>query len=107
MQASAFLAFHRLSGYQVTDVNHIAEFAKFAGCFATLEETFRFFIQDVQTVPGTDEADVATDNAHVSFHYLIHFLHALGDEYSFFGILRTLGIPLRKIFIEFITIDHT
>ena len=106
MQASAFLAFHGLSGNQVTDVNHVAKLTKFTGCLTTLEEAFGFFIQDVQSVPGTDEADIATDNTYVCFHNLVHFLHALGDKYQFFRIHGTFGIPFRDVFVTFIAVHH-
>ena len=93
MQSSAFLSFHRLTGNQVTDVNHVAKFAKFAGSFATLEEALGFFVQDVQTIPGADEADIASDDTDIGFHDLVYFLHALGDEYQFFRIHGSFCIP--------------
>ena len=44
MQSTAFLAFHSLSGNQVTYVNHITQFTDFAGSLDTFEQTFCFFV---------------------------------------------------------------
>lgn len=56
VKAAAFLAFHCLAGDQVTDVDHVTQFAQFFGCLAALEEAFRLFVQDVQAVPGAGQA---------------------------------------------------
>ena len=43
------------------------------------------FVQDVQAVPGAGQAGITADDADIRFHDLVHFFHALGDQYAFFG----------------------
>jgi hypothetical protein len=44
VKAAAFLSFDGLAHDQVSDVNHIAQFANIARGDGTLKKTFRFFL---------------------------------------------------------------
>ena len=63
MQSAAFLALHCLAGDQVTDVDHVTQFAQLFGGLATFEEAFCLFVQDVQAVPGASQTRIAADDA--------------------------------------------
>ena len=65
MQSAAFLALHCLAGDQVTDVDHVTQFAQLFGGLATFEEAFCLFVQDVQAVPGASQTRIAADDADV------------------------------------------
>ena len=84
MQSAAFLAFHCLAHNQIADIHHIAQFTDFSGSDTTFEQAFSLFVDNVQSVPGTFQAKVAADNTYLRTLNLIHFLHALCDEYHFF-----------------------
>ena len=105
MQPATFLTFHCLTGDQVTDVDHVTQFTQFFGGLATFEEAFRLFVQDVQAVPGAGQAGITADDADIRFHDLVHFFHALGDQYAFFGGNRTFIVPFGDVGIEVVAFE--
>ena len=84
MQSTAFLAFHSLTHDEITHIDHVTQFADLFGGYATLEQAFRLFIKDVQTIPCAFEPEVAADDTHVGTHYLVYLFHALGNQYHLF-----------------------
>lgn len=107
MQSAAFLALHCLAGDQVTDVDHVTQFAQLFGGLATFEEAFRLFVQDVQAVPGASQTRIAADDADVCLHDLVYLLHALGDQHAFFGGDRTFVVPFGDVGVEVVAFEDT
>ena len=65
MQSAAFFAFHCLTHNQISYVDHITQFANLSGGYAAFEQAFSFFVNDIQSVPGTFQAKVAADNTYI------------------------------------------
>ena len=107
MQASTLFAFHSLFCDEITHIDHVAQFAQLAGSFATLEQPFGFFIEDVQSVPCTYQPGITADNANVCFHDLVNFLHTLGNQYTFFIGDGSFVVPFGDIFVKVITFQYT
>ena len=84
MQSAAFFAFHCLTHNQISYVDHITQFANLSGGYAAFEQAFSFFVNDIQSVPGTFQTKVAADTTYLSTHNLVDFLHALRDQYHLF-----------------------
>ena len=106
MKPSALFSFHGLTGNQVTYVNHVTELTNLSGSFYTFEQTFCFFVQNVQTVPGTYHTQVAPNDTYLGFHDLVHLFHTLGNQDTFFIADGTFCIPFRNIFIEIVTVEY-
>ena len=105
MQASALLAFNGLPGDEIAHIDHVSQFTDITTGLDAFEQSFGFFIEHIQTVPGTLKSQVASHNAHIIAHHLSHFLHALSDEHFFLVGHRALIIPFRNIFVEHIFAD--
>ena len=105
MEATALLTFYRPAGDEVADVDDVTQLADVLACLDTLEEGFRLLIDEVETVPGTLQAKVGTDDAHVVCHDLVDFLDALCDEHTLLVGHRPLVIPLRNVGVKGIFID--
>lgn len=106
MQSTAFLAFHSLTSNKVAHVYHVTELAYFTRSFYTLKQTLCLFVQYIQTVPSTNQTYIASYNTYVSFHYLVYFLHALGNQDTLFIVHRALSIPFWNIFIKVVTVYY-
>ena len=105
VQSAAFLALQRLPRDEVTNVNHVPQFADVLRGLHTLEEVFRLFVEQVEAFPGTMKPKVAADDSHVGGHDLVHFLHVLRDEHLLFIRHRSLVVPFRDTFVEVVRID--
>ena len=97
VQASTLLTLEGPARNQITHVDHVAELANVLRGFDALEEALCLLIEHVETVPGTVQAQVRADDAHIVRHNLIDFLHALGDEHlsSYPTTTHDFGLSLK------------
>ena len=106
MQSATLLTLHCLTHNQITHIHHITQFADFSGRYATFEQAFSLFVDNIESVPGTFQTEVAADNTYIRTHNLVHFLHTLRNEHHFFRRTGSFVIPFGNIFIIRILIDH-
>ncbi len=81
VETTALLALDSHAGDEITYVDHVAKLAKLLAHLHTLEEVLGLLIEQVETVPGTLQSEVASHDAHIVAHAFAHFLDALGDEH--------------------------
>src|SRR5574344_898427 len=95
MQSATFFTFQCATGDEITDMNHIAEFADVTTGFYTFEESFSLLIEHIQTVPCTVQTQVTAHDAHIVGHNLSHFPYALSNQHLLLIGHRSLIIPFR------------
>ena len=105
MQSSTFLAFHCLAHNQITDINHVSQFANFTRRFRTLEQTFRLFIKNIKPVPSTFQTEIRANDAYISAHDFADFFCTLRNQDHFFQRACAFIVPFRNVFLESIVID--
>ena len=81
VETTALFALYRHAGDEITHVDHVAKLAELLAYLDTLEEVLGLLVQQVESVPGTFQSEVAAHDAHVVAHAFAHFLDALCDEY--------------------------
>ena len=104
MKTATFLALDGHTGDEITYIDHVAQLAEILAYLHTLEEVFCLFIQQVETIPGTLQAQVTSHDSHIVAHAFAHFLDALGDEHLLFIGHGTLIIPCRHLVVEVVFI---
>jgi hypothetical protein len=105
VQPAALFALDGLAGDEIADVDHVAEFADVLGGFDPLEEFFGLFVEQVETCPGTFEAEVAAYNAYVVRHDLTYFFLVLRNEHFFFVGHGAVVVPFRDGVVESVGVD--
>lgn len=71
----------------------------------TFEEGLGLLVEQVETVPGALQAEVAAHYSDVVRHYLAHLLDALGDEHFLLVGHSSLVVPFRHIGVERVRVD--
>ena len=102
MQSATLLTLQGEAGDEVAHVNHVAELTDILRRFYTFEEVLSFFVKGIKAHPGTMQAQVGTDDAHIVGHNLAHLLDTLRDKHLFFIGQRTLIIPFRHLIVEIV-----
>ena len=105
VQSAAFLAFHGLLCYQVSYVYHVAQFAQLSGSLAPLEECFCLLVSMSSRFQARVNRVLLRTMLRM-LHNLVHFLHALCDEDTFFGGNGTFVVPFGNVFVEVITFQY-
>ena len=105
VQAATLLAFEGLAGDEVADVDHVAEFADVLCRLDALEQVFGLFVEQVQTFPGSVQAQVAAHNADVGGHDLSDFFHVLCDEHLLFVRHCSFVVPFGHCVVELVLVD--
>ena len=95
-----------MAGNQVTHIYHVSQFADVLGGLHALEQVFRLLKEKVQSFPCAMQTKVATHNAYIGRHYLVHLLHVLGNEHLFFVAQCALVIPLGYVVVELVCVHH-
>ena len=106
VQSAAFLPLYGLPGYQVADVDHVAQFADVLRRLHPFEEVFRLLIQQVQPVPRTLQAQIAAHDADVVAHDFADFLDALRDQDVLFIGHRSLVVPFGNVRVVVVAVYH-
>jgi hypothetical protein len=107
VQAATLFALQRLTRDEVTDVNHIAQFAYILSRTDAFEEVFGLLVKEVETLPRPMETQVATHNTHVSRHNLPDLFLVLLDEHYLLVGHRSLVVPGRNLLVEVTIGDDT
>ena len=105
MQSTAFLALNGLPRDEISHVDHVAELANIAGGLHALKQFLGLFIEQIEARPCAFEAQIATHDAHIIRHHLLHFAHVLCNQHLLFVAHRALVIPFRHTLVEFIFVD--
>lgn len=105
MESTALLPLYGLARDEVSHVNHVSELTDVAGGLHTFEEGLGLLVEQVETVPGALQAEVAAHYSDVVRHYLAHLLDALGDEHFLLVGHSSLVVPFRHIGVERVRVD--
>jgi len=105
VEAAALFAFEGPAGDEIADINHVAQLADVAAGLDTLEEALGLFVEHVETVPGTVQAQVAAYDAYVVGHDLVDLADGLGDEYFLLVGHRTLVVPFGDAVVPVVEVD--
>ena len=105
VEASRLVALHCLTHNQVAHIYYIAQLANLSTHLARLEELLGLLIENVESVPGAVQTQIAADYSHVCAHDFAHFLGTLRDEHHLLGVLRALVVPLGDILAEGVLVD--
>jgi len=105
VQAATLLALQCLARDQVADVDHVAQLADVSRRLHALEQVLRLFVEQVETLPGAAQTQVAADDADVGRHDLAHLPRVLRDEHFLLVRHRSLVVPLRHALVEVVLVD--
>ena len=105
VQASALLALQGEARDEIAHVDHIAQLADVLRCLHALKQSFRLFIEHVQSVPGAVQSQVRAHDAHIVRHNLVHLLHALRNQHLLLVGHRALVVPFGHAFVKVIQVD--
>ena len=106
VKASRLFAFEGLAHHKICYVDDVAKFAELACWLGATEEVFGLFVEDVETIPGTLEAKVASYDANIITHDEVDFSLALCDEHHLVGMLSAFVVPVGHIVAEVVAIDQ-
>ena len=67
---------------------------------------FRLLKEKIQSFPGAVQAKVATHNAHIGGHYLVHLLLVLCNEHLLLVGQCALVVPLGYVVVELVSVHH-
>ena len=65
VEAATLLTLQGPAGDEITHIDHVAQFADVLRRLDALEEALGLFVEHIETVPGTVEAQVEIGRAHV------------------------------------------
>ena len=97
VKTTALLTLDSHTGNEITYIDHVAELAEFLAHLDTLEEILGLFVKKVEAVPGTLQAEVATNDTYVVAHAFAYLLDALGNQYLLLVGQATLVVPGRNL----------
>ena len=104
MKTTALLALNSHTGDEITYIDHVAELAEILAYLHTLEEILGLFVKQVEAVPGTLQAEVATNDTYIVAHAFAYLLDALGNQNLLLVGHGTLVVPCRNLLIEVVFI---
>ena len=105
VQTTTLLALQRPTSDEITHVDHVAQFADVATGLDAFEQAFRLLVKHIQTVPGSMQAQVGANDAHIVRHNLVDLLDRLGDEHLLFVGHRTLIVPFRHALVIVVLVN--
>ena len=65
MEPSTLLALQGPASDEITHIDHVTQFADILRRLDALEEALSLFIEHIETIPGTMQAQVGTHDAHI------------------------------------------
>ena len=107
MQTPTLFAFQRLTGDEVTHIDHVTQLAYFLVCLDAFEEVFCLFIEQVQSLPSPTQTQIRTDDSDISGHDLSYFFDILCDKHAFFIGQGAFIVPCRNFLVEIVVFYHT
>ena len=105
VETTTLLALNGPTGDEVADIDHVTQFTDVLAGFHTLEQGFGLFVQQVETVPGSLQAQVAAYDADIIGHDLTDFLDTLRDEHMLLVGKGALIIPFGNAGVVGLFID--
>ncbi len=105
VQSAALFALQGPTGDEIAHINHVAQLTDVARGLHALKEAFGLFIQHIQTVPGTVQAQIAAYDADIVGHDLVDLAHRLRDKHLLLVGHGTLVVPFGHMVVPVVQVD--